>query len=180
MIPVLYSATVWLEWQYDYSATVPSQFYGATVLRLQFYWPNVRVPDTTEPRTWLIRQSASLLPPFADVMSPSPFCEKTQSSPPSVPPHSDHPLWCHPPLLRLSSYLPLRSLISPSPTSGSSYFPLSNPAKTKWIEEDSKSVKQWHEETARPKPWVIHTILVTLSILSVFIKKWVNLIKIQV
>ena len=66
---------------------------------------------------------------------------------------------------------------SPSPTSGSSYFPLSNPAKTKWIEEDSKSVKQWHEETARPKPWVIHTILVTLSILSVFIKKWVNLIK---
>ena len=72
MIPVLYSATVWLEWQYDYSATVPSQFYGAKVLRLQFYGPNVRVPDTTEPRTWLIRQSASLLPPFAAVMSPSP------------------------------------------------------------------------------------------------------------
>ena len=65
-----------------------------------------------------------------DVMSPSPFCAWTQRSPPSVPPHSDHPLWCHPPLLRLSSYLPLRSLISPSPTSGSSYFPLSNPATT--------------------------------------------------
>ena len=100
-----------------------------------------------------------------------PFVKWTQSSPPSVPPHSDHPLWCHPPLLRLSSYLPLRSLISPSPTSGSSYFPLSNPAKTKWIEEDSNSLKQWHEETARPKPWVAHTILVTLSMLSDFIKK---------
>ena len=48
------------------------QFYGAKVLRLQFYGPNVRVPDTTEPRTWLIRQSASLLPPFAAVMSSSP------------------------------------------------------------------------------------------------------------
>ena len=59
--------TVWLQCYGSH------QFYGAKVLRLQFYWPNVRVPDTTEPRTWLIRQSASLLPPFADVMSPSPF-----------------------------------------------------------------------------------------------------------
>ena len=69
-----------------------------------------------------------------DVMSPSPFCAWTQRSPPSVPPHSDHPLWCHPPLLRLSSYLPLRSLISPSSTSGSSYFPTtsSREEKTQW------------------------------------------------
>ena len=100
--------TVWL--QCYGSQFSGSQFYGAKVLRLQFYGPNVRVPDTTEPRTWLIRQSASLLPPFAAVMSsspPPPFVKWTHSSPPSVPvpvpPHSDHPLWPTPPLRLLSS-----------------------------------------------------------------------------
>ena len=145
MISVLYSATVWLEWQYNYSATVPSQFYGAKVLRLQFYWPNVRVPDTTEPRTWLIRQSASLLPPFAAVMSsspPPPFVKWTHSSPPSVPvpvpPHSDHPLWPTPPLRLLSSSvspsipnLPLTyfSVVASTPTTTTTS---SREEKTQW------------------------------------------------
>ena len=85
VIPVLYSATVlrWLELLQCYGSQFSgSQFYGA-VLRLQFYGPNVRVPDTTEPRTWLIRQSASLLPPFAAVMSPSPPREMDTVLPPS-------------------------------------------------------------------------------------------------
>ena len=129
MIPVLYSATVWLEWQYNYSATVPSQFYGANVLRLQFYWPNVRVPDTTEPRTWLIRQSASLLPPFAAVMSPSPPREMDTVLPPLLIISEIDTIL--PPLLLFvipsnhqvpAPYLPFLLC--------SSYFPLSNPATT--------------------------------------------------
>ena len=110
--------TVWL--QCYGSQFSGSQFYGAKVLRLQFYGPNVRVPDTTEPRTWLIRQSASLLPPFAAVMSPSP-------PPPFV--KLGHTVL--PPLLLFvipsnhqvpAPYLPFLLC--------SSYFPLSNPAST--------------------------------------------------
>ena len=166
MIPVLYSATVWLEWQYDYSATVPSQFYGAKVLRLQFYGPNVRVPDTTEPRTWLIRQSASLLPPFAAVMSSSPPPPFVKLGHTVLPPQyqyqyllivitpSDLPLpsgFCHP-------QFPLRSLISPSPTSQSSLLLLLLPqllAERKRLSDQFYYYhynNQWHEEKIQ---WVL-------------------------